>query len=391
MSAPTKKIAEAWRTIDNTFVDRTFNNKDWFKIREDALSSSLKYKTIDEAYDQINQMTSLLGDKYTRLLRPTEYKTLVDAATSKSVVAGVGIEIGKPTPTSNSRPTINDLEQNAPAFKSGLKKGDVFSSINSVSIPPCDESNFCMTSLASNLRGDVNTDVTVEIIRGSGDKQQSQSFTLTRQQFAVTTVRSYISKSDSSVGVVRIKSFSTTTQDIVTDQINELKKKGAKNILFDLRGNPGGSLQGGVDTASLFLHINDDTVNVYNNKGGVDRQRAYVDGFDLDIPVAILVDENTASAAEVMTAALQDNKRAVVISASNTFGKGIIQTIRPLSGDNEADNNGGGLAVTIAKYQTPNHTDINKKGIAPDVKLTDKCLDDDAGLCLPPNFFNLSR
>jgi len=130
---------------------------------------------------------------------------------------------------------------------------------------------------------------------------------------------------------------------------------------------------------------------VYNNKGGVDRQRAYVDGFDLDIPVAILVDENTASAAEVMTAALQDNKRAVVISASNTFGKGIIQTIRPLSGDNEADNNGGGLAVTIAKYQTPNHTDINKKGIAPDVKLTDKCLDDDAGLCLPPNFFNLSR
>ena len=188
MSAPTKKIAEAWRTIDNTFVDRTFNNKDWFKIREDALSSSLKYKTIDEAYDQIDQMTSLLGDKYTRLLRPTEYKTLVDAATSKSVVAGVGIEIGKPTPTSNSRPTINDLEQNAPAFKSGLKKGDVFSSINSVSIPPCDESNFCMTSLASNLRGDVNTDVTVEIIRGSGDKQQSQSFTLTRQQFAVTTV-----------------------------------------------------------------------------------------------------------------------------------------------------------------------------------------------------------
>lgn len=137
-------------------------------------------------------------------------------------------------------------------------------------------------------------------------------------------------------------------------------------------------MPGGVDTASIFLKSNDPIVFVVNKKGIVDAQSALATGMDTESPLVVLVDSATASAAEVFTAALQENGRATV-AGEQTFGKGIVQTIRELS-----DNNGG-VAITVARYETPLHHDINKQGIPVDVPTT--CPKDDATACLDAKVF----
>jgi carboxyl-terminal processing protease len=182
------------------------------------------------------------------------------------------------------------------------------------------------------------------------------------------------------VGVIRIKSFSGTTVDTVKGAYDELKKKGAQAFVIDVRGNPGGLLPGGVDTASLFLDENRPAVFVVDKKGIVDSQATFAPGIDLESPLVVLVDGNTASAAEVFTAALKENGRAV-IAGEQTFGKGIVQTIRELSNDN------GGVAITVARYETPKHNDINKQGIPVDVTTSVECPKTDATACLSPSVF----
>jgi len=211
-------------------------------------------------------------------------------------------------------------------------------------------------------------------------------FILTRAPIKITSVRSYIgdkSGVNGKVGVIRIKSFSGTTAATVKTELESLKKQGAKNFVLDLRGNPGGLLPGGVETASLFLDDSKEVVFVVNKNGVVDAQKTFTTGIDLDSPLVLLVDKNTASAAEVMTAALKENGRATV-AGEQTFGKGIVQTIRQLEGGEN-----GGVAVTIARYETPEHHDINKQGIPVDVKASVDCGKDDALACLSKDAFKI--
>ena len=230
--------------------------------------------------------------------------------------------------------------------------------------------------VASQLRGPEGSRVGVVMERDG----QTKDFILTREPITITSVRSYMSdvKGPQKVGVVRIKSFSGTTVSTVQNALEDLKKKGAQEFIIDLRNNPGGLLPGGTDTAGLFLEANKPLVFVVDKKGNVDAQSTFQDGADINLPIALLVNGNTASAAEVMTAALKENNRAVIVG-EQTFGKGIIQTIRQLSNDN------GGVAVTVARYETPQHNNINKQGIAVDVKV--ECVAEDAGLCVPSSAF----
>lgn len=362
-----KTVAEAWRIVDNNFIDRSFNNQDWFQMRQDAVKK--KYKSNQEALDAIDKIVSSLGDKYTRYLPQSKYRSIVDAATG--TLAGIGVEISMNKDTGIIY--ASDVEPTSPAMVGGIKRGDVFVEVDGTKM---NDGTATPDDVASKLRGPERSRVGIVMERDG----KTQDFILTRQPITITSVRSYMSSVNgpAKVGVVKIKSFSGTTTEKVQSAIEDLKKQGAQDIVIDLRNNPGGLLPGGTDTAGLFLENNKPLVFVVDKKGVVDAQSTFQDGVAVDTPLAILVNANTASAAEVMTAALKDNGRATIVG-EQTFGKGIIQTIRQLSNDN------GGVAVTVARYETPLHNDINKQGIPVDIKVD--CTGDDAGVCVPSSAF----
>lgn len=367
MTAEQRTVAEAWRLVDYSFIDRSFNGQDWFKLRE--VNVSKKYKNMEEAQSAIAAMIGNLGDKYTRYLSPSKYQSLVDAATG--TLAGVGVEIST---NKEGRVIASDVEPTSPAKEAGIEPKDIFVEV--------DGSKFDATStpddVAIRLRGPEGSKVGVVMERDG----KTLDYIVTRKSIKITSVRSYMANVGGvgKVGVIRVKSFSGTTADSVNAELDALKKKGAKAIALDLRGDPGGLLPGGVDTASLFLDANKPVVFVVNNKGVVDAQSTYKVGVDLETPLAIYVDKATASAAEVFTAALQENGRATVVG-EQTFGKGIVQTIKPMS------NEQGGIAVTVAKYETPQHNDINKRGIKVDIEIPVDCTKADASSCLPAEAF----
>lgn len=362
LSDEQKLVAEAWRLVDNSFLDRTFNGQDWFQLRESYVHKT-PYKSFTEAQHSIEQMVATLGDKYTRYLSPAKYQSIVDTATG--TLAGIGVQIGiNPAGFVD----VADVEPNSPAEQAGLRIGDQFLEADGLRL---DTVTTTPDDVALKLRGPVGSKVGVTVQRDGTPLE----LILTRQPITITAVRSYMSKSnDQKVGVIRVKNFSGTTASTVAKEVTELKAKGAQAYIIDVRGNPGGLLPGGVDTASLFLDANKPVVFVVNKKGVVDAQSSFAAGIELEAPLVVLVDKNTASAAEVFTAALQENGRAT-IAGEQTFGKGIVQTIRELSGSN------GGLAITVARYETPQHHDINQSGIPVDVKTSVTCPKDDAVAC----------
>ncbi|KAL9189647.1 hypothetical protein ACHAXT_009322 [Thalassiosira profunda] len=362
-------VAEAWRTVDNAYIDRTFNHQDWFKLRQDALKK--KYKSMDEARNEVENILGSLGDRYTRYLPPAKYDSIVNAATGN--VYGVGVELAQ----DGNKVIASDVEPSGPAARGGLKPNDVFVEVDGVRF---DDGKATPDDVAVVVRGPEGSKVGFVVER----EGKTVDFILTREPIKITSVRSYLGDKagvSGKVGVVRIKNFSGTTAATVKSELEGLKKKGAQNIVLDMRGNPGGLLPGGVDTASLFLEANKPVVFVVNKNGVVDAQSTLTEGIDLESPLVLLVDKNTASAAEVMTAALQENKRAIV-AGEKTFGKGIVQTIRQLEGGEN-----GGVAVTIARYETPDHNDINKRGIPVDVPAGVDCGKEDALACLSKEAF----
>jgi len=370
LSDEQKAVAEAWRIVDNTFIDRTFNHQDWFQMRQDLVKKT-KYKNINEARDAISKMVATLGDKYTRYLPPDKYQSLVDSATG--TLAGIGVELGYTPGTADesTRVQANDVEEKSPAQIAGIQPLDVFKEVDGKNVERASPDE-----VAQLARGPVGSKVGVVMERNG----KPLDFIVTRDKITVTSVKSYMGKNN--VGVVKIKSFNVTTASTVSESLEKLKKKGATSFIIDVRSNPGGLIPGGVDTVGLFLETDTPIVFVVDKYGVVDSQRTYTTGPELDTPIVIFVNDQTASASEVFTAALQENQRAVVVGegSDHTFGKGIVQTIRELSNGN------GGVAVTIARYETPKHNDINKKGITVDMKV-DSCTSTDATICLPPSAF----
>jgi carboxyl-terminal processing protease len=371
-------VAETWRTVDNVYIDRTFNHQNWFKLRQDAVSK--KYDTMEEARSEVESMLGSLGDRYTRYLPPAKYDSIVNAATGNLYGVGVELALSK----DGDRVVAADVEPTGPAMRGGLRPGDVFLEVDGVRF---DDGKATPDDVALVVRGPEGSKVGVVAQR----EGKTIDFILTREPIKITSVRGYVGEKagvPGKVGVVRIKNFSGTTADTVKSEIEDLKKKGATSFVLDLRGNPGGLLPGGVDTASLFLEADKAVVFVVNKKGEVDAQRTLADGIDLTSHLVLLVDHNTASAAEVMTAGLKENGRAVV-AGEKTFGKGIVQTIRQLeSGDGEKY---GGVAVTIARYETPEHHDINRQGIPVDVDASVDCGKEDALTCLPKEAFSFGK
>lgn len=343
--SPKELLDEVWQIINRQYVDGTFNKLDWQAVRREYLNKS--YSNKQEAYKSIREMLKKLGDPYTRFMDPEEFKNMqVDTS---GELTGIGIQIGLDEKT--KKLTVIAPIEDTPAAKAGILAKDIITKINGKSTEGMDTNQ-----AVSLIRGEAGTPVNLTVLRNGQEKQ----FNITRAKIEIHPVE-YSQKQTpaGNLGYIRLKQFSANAGKEMQQAIRNLESKQVAGYVLDLRNNPGGLLFSSVEIARMWIN-NGTIVSTKDRLSEVEREVA--NGRALtNKPLVVIVDKGSASASEILSGALQDNKRAVIVG-SQTFGKGLVQSVRPLD-------DGSGLAVTIAKYYTPNNRDINKHGIDPDVKV----------------------
>lgn len=347
--SPKEVIDEVWQLIDHEYVDETFNDQDWQAIRTDYLNRD--YTDSGHAYEAIREMLDSLEDPYTRFMDPQEFRNMqIDTS---GELTGVGIQISQEEETEEIV-VVSPIED-TPAFEAGLRSGDVIVGIDGQTTEGMD-----LSDAVNLIRGPVNSEVTLTVVR----EGEEIDFDLVRARIEIHPVRyAYHPEQEGGVGYIRLTQFSANAASEMREAIQELELRDVTGYVLDLRSNPGGLLYSSIDISRMWL--SDGTiVSTVNREGTVDENVAS-DRALSDKPLVVLVDGGSASASEILSGALQDNNRAVLVGTT-TFGKGLVQSVRGL-GD------GSGIAVTIAKYLTPSGRDINTLGIEPDftVELTD--------------------
>ena len=348
--SPKELIDEVWQLIDRNYVDATFNQVDWREVRRDYLGRA--YGSREDAYVAIREMLEQLEDPYTRFMDPQEFRNMqIDTS---GELTGVGIQLSQDEET-NELIVVSPIED-TPAFEAGVMARDVITEIDGQSTEGMD-----VNAAVNLIRGPVGSEVVLTIRR---DEEEIE-FTLSRARIEIHPVRfTYQDSSIGGIGYIRLTQFSANAAEEMRDAIQELEQENVSGYVLDLRANPGGLLYSSIDIARMWLDEGT-IVSTVDRQGVADREQA--NGRALtDLPMVVLVDGGSASASEILSGALQDNQRAVLVG-TQTFGKGLVQSVRGL-GD------GSGIAVTVAKYLTPSGRDINQAGIAPDVvvELTDE-------------------
>jgi len=297
-------------------------------------------KLVDGAIDG---MLKALKDPYTRRLKGDHYQGLEEETSGK--FSGVGMYLG----TLDHKIIVISPIKDTPAATAGLKAKDEIIKIDNKSTE-----GMTVQQAAKLIRGKEGTHVILTIKSGP---KKPVDVDLKRAQIKVPNVIGKIK--DGNIGVINIHQFSENTGDDVKAELDKLKSKGAKGIILDLRSNPGGLLGEAVTTASNFIAAGKPIVRSEPRRGEEKVLKAYGEAQDTKIPLVVLVDRGSASASEIVTGAIQDYKRGIIVG-EKTFGKGLVQTVLALP-----DNSG--LVITTARYLTPKRRSLNKKGIKPDV------------------------
>ncbi|MZG54354.1 MAG: S41 family peptidase [Nitrospinae bacterium] len=284
-------------------------------------------------------------DPHTSYMPPASYKEMQVETTGK--FGGLGIEIS----IRDGVLTVVSPIEETPAFRAGIKPGDKIIKIE-------DESTLDMTlqDAVTRLRGETGSPITITIFRKSF--KAPKEFTIVRD---IIKVRSIVSKLyENDIGYIKIRSFSKNTSSDLDKALEDLGQKGITKLILDVRNNPGGLLNQAVEVTDRFL--NRENLIVYT-KGRSDEQNMRFTSHDkvagVTYPMIILVNGGSASASEIVAGALQDLNRAVILG-TQTFGKGSVQTIIPLS-------DGSALRLTTARYYTPSGRVIQENGIMPDI------------------------
>jgi carboxyl-terminal processing protease len=342
-----KLFSQAWRIVSQSYVDDSFNHQNWWALREKTLKKGLNDR--EATYDAIQKMLASLDDPFTRLLKPSQYRSL--QVNTSGELSGVGLQIALDAETGELQ--VVAPIAGSPADKAGIQPRDRILEINGTLT-----STLTLDEAAARMRGAVGTAVKLKIQAKAGE---SKSVDLIRDRIALNPVYASLdSQPDTpAVGYIRLTQFSANAKTEVESAINRLEAQGAKSYVLDLRNNPGGLLQAGIEIARLWL---DQGTVVYtvNRQGSLGSFEAGGQALT-KAPLVVLVNQGTASASEILAGALQDNGRAKLVG-EKTFGKGLIQSLFDLT-------DGSGLAVTVAKYETPNHHDIHKLGISPDLQV----------------------
>ncbi|WP_346293509.1 carboxyl-terminal processing protease CtpC [Sphaerothrix gracilis] len=341
--SPKELVDEVWQLIDRNYVDGTFNQVDWEAIRMSYLGRD--YGNQEEAYDAIREMLEQLDDPYTRFMDPQEFRNMqVDTS---GELTGVGIQISQDEETDEIL-VVAPIED-TPAFNAGVQAQDVIVAIDGQSTEDMD-----LNEAVNLIRGPVGSQVKLTLKRGD----RTMDFDIERALIEIHPVRySYRQETEGGIGYIRLTQFSANAAVEMREAIQELEDRDVIGYILDLRGNPGGLLYSSIDIARMWL-ADGAIVSTVDRQGIVDEEAANNRALT-ELPLVVLVDGGSASASEILSGALQDNQRAVLVG-TQTFGKGLVQSVRSLP-------DGSGVAVTVAKYLTPSGRDINKQGIEPDV------------------------
>ena len=339
---PVELYDQVWRLINAKFVDQTNNAQDWNKWRH-------KYDNVimtnDDAYVAINTMIASLNDPYTKFMDPKEFAEETNSI--KGSLKGIGIQIG----VKDGKLMVIAPIEDTPAEKAGLLADDEILEINGESTK-----GITVDKAADKIRGKEGTTVTL-LVKRKG--MEPKKYTITRAEIEIKSISQKLPiemKIPDEFCYIRLSSFiSRNAASEFGEILNNTKDK--KGYIIDLRSNPGGLLSNAIYISDMFLK-GGTIVSTVDRDGYKETQKASYTTYT-DKPVVVLINKGSASASEIFSGAMKDNGRAVIIG-EQSFGKGLVQEINKLPYD-------AGINITIQKYLTPNGTDINKKGITPDI------------------------
>ncbi len=345
-NSPKAIVDEVWQIVNRDYVDGAFNQVDWEATRTELLSR--EYSSPEQAYAAVRVALAKLNDPYTRFLDPEQFEELTTQTSGEMSGVGMRLELNAET----QKITVVEPMENSPAKQAGLQSGDQI-----LQIDDRPTQGMKVEEAAQLIRGKEGTEVSLRIYRSNHGEFE---VTLQRARIELQAVRYNIRpEGGTNVGYIQLSEFSSHAAEQMRDAIAELSDRGVDAFVLDLRGNPGGLLYASIDIARMWLDSGE-IVRTVDRNGGSQDFRANRSAIAKQ-PLAVLVDKNSASASEILSGALKDNRRATIIGTS-TFGKALVQSVHSLS-------DGSGLTVTIAHYYTPNGTDISQLGITPDIAI----------------------
>ncbi len=331
----------------NTSIDKYINKikktiDDYYLWNNDINEEDLKNSAI-KGY------VAGLGDEYTEYIPASKMKDYTENITGSFV--GVGIYMV--ADEESDRVLVYYPIPGSPAEKAGIKSGDLIISVDDVEYTAKD-----FDRIASFIKGKAGTKVKLIIER----EGQRIPYELIREKITTNPITAKMLEGN--IGYLKVPSFDEDTAKSFKEKVQELQNQGAQKLIIDLRNNGGGIVDEAVDIADMLLEKGKTIISTVNNK---DKKTVTYSKNDptITMPVIVLVNENSASASEILACSLQDNERAKLVG-TKTYGKGIIQTLLSLT-------DGSGLKITTEQYYTPKETSIHKEGIKPDeeVKLPD--------------------
>ena len=337
--APQKLFDKTWKVISREYYEPSLNNQNWYRWKDHYRN---KIKTDEDARVAIDTMIASLNEPYTRFMPKKDFEDLTTSITSK--IYGIGVNIY----SNAGKIEVFNVMPATPADFAQLKQGDIITAVNGKDI-----SGMNVSDVAAIVRGPENSVVELTILRNN--KKLTKK--IKRKEIKIKSVKSSIL--DNHIGYIQILSFmSGTTPNEFLEALENTKN--TDSLILDLRGNTGGLLDNAVFIADMFIN-NGTIVDIIYRNGYKKSIKAQDEHLGMQKPVVVLVNGASASASEILSGALKDTHKATLIGRK-TFGKGLVQKVVPLP-------NQTGVNVTIARYLTPNGTDINKLGIKPDIEV----------------------
>ena len=342
-------IAAMWLMADCILDARVISEKAYEKsakmVKAEMLCEYIQdvyYKDVDVdvlADGMYKGMVESLGDKYSEYMTAEEYKAWQEDMNGAFYGVGLTMQVSK---KDKGHFTVVSVVKDSPAEKAGFIEGDIVTKVDGKTYDS-------LNSAVKNIRGEKGTKVTLTYIRDGSEKE----ITLVREEITISSVGS--SMLDNKVGYILITSFSENTGKEFEEAVSKLEKEGAKSLVIDLRNNGGGFVDQGIMVADELL--GKCTVVEYIDNNG-NKSYSYSDADKTKLPYAVLVNGATASASEIVTAAIKDNKGGIIVG-TKTFGKGIIQSTKRIK-------DGSAIKLTIMEYRSPDGHVIHEKGIKPD-------------------------